>query len=179
MSSRRIALRYARPLLDLAEEQKALEPVKADMQNFAELCSENRDFLLMLRSPIIPHLRKAEILKQIFSGKVHDLTISVIEIIARKNREALLPEIADEFVTLYNERMGLQEAVVTTTFPIDDTLRGSFKDVVKNVTGKEALLDENVNEDILGGYVLRMGDQQLDESIVSHLKEIRLKFNQK
>ena len=176
MSVGRIAHRYAKPLLELAEEHKVLDQVKEDMEGFVSLCEENRDFLLMLRSPIIPHLKKAEILKSVFDGKANKLTMSAFDIITRKNRESLLAEISSAFVSLYNEKMGYQEATLTTTFPIDDQLRNSFQTIVKEVTGGTAVLNEEVDKSILGGYILKMGDKQLDESISSHLKEIKLKF---
>jgi len=59
MSTARIAIRYATPLLDLASEQGIEDKVKSDMDGFLSLCEKNRDFLLMLKSPVIPHLRKA------------------------------------------------------------------------------------------------------------------------
>ena len=177
MSTHRIAGRYAKPLLDLAIEQNVLEEVNRDMVGFVNLCEANRDFLLMLRSPVIPHLKKAEILKMIFEGKAHKLTLSVFDIIARKNRENLLEDIAKESVIQYNAKMGLVDAVVTTTFPIDDKMRTSFKKIVKDVTGGEALLKEEVNKEIIGGFILRMGDRQLNESVSATLDEIKLKFN--
>ena len=177
MSDHRIAYRYAKPLMELAEEQIVLDAVKDDMEGFANLCEENRDFVLMLRSPIIPHLKKAEILQSIFKGKSNKLTLSAFEIIARKNRENLLPEIASEFVMQYNAKMGLQDAVVTTTFPIDAKTRKSFEQIVEKVTGNKAVLKEEVDPEIIGGFVLKMGDKQLDQSISSDLKEIKLKFN--
>lgn len=176
MSVRRIANRYAIPLLSLAEEHNVLEQVKDDMAGFSTLCKENREFFLMLKSPIIPHLKKAEILQDIFKGKANKLTLSAFEIITRKNRENLLAEIAEEFTFLYNTKMGYQEATVTTTFPLDDNLRSSFEKIIHDVTGSKAELHEEIDESILGGYILRMGDKQLDESVSSHLNEIKLKF---
>jgi F-type H+-transporting ATPase subunit delta len=177
MSNHRIAGRYAKPLLDLAVEQNALEAVKKDMEGFIQLCEDSREFLSVLRSPVIPHLKKGAILQQIYKGKAHKLTLAVFDIITRKNRENLLPEIAQEFVAQYNVKMGLLETVVTTTFPIDDKLRTSFKKIVKDVTGMEAILAEEVKQEIIGGFILRMGDRQLDESVSASLEEIKVKFN--
>jgi len=177
MSNHRIAGRYAKPLLELAVEQKALETVKNDMVGFLRLCEDNREFLAVLRSPVIPHLKKGAILQQIFKGKAHKLTLAVFDIITRKNRENLLPEIAHEFVAQYNVKMGLLNSTVTTTFPIDDKMRKSFKKIVKDVTGMEAILAEEVNKEIIGGFVLKMGDRQLDESVSASLEEIKVKFN--
>lgn len=177
MSTHRIASRYAKPLLDLAVEQNVLEAVKDDMVGFVNLCEANRDFLLMIKSPVIPHLKKAEILKQIFEGKANKLTLSVFDIIARKNRENLLDEIAKEFVVQYNAKMGLVNATVTTTFPLDEKMRKSFRKIVKDVTGGEAILKEEINKDIIGGFILKMGDRQLNQSVSATLDEIKLKFN--
>ena len=179
MSNERIAHRYAKPLFELAEEQKVLDKVKKDMDDFSALCDENRDFLLMLRSPIIPHLRKAEILSKVFKGKSNKLPLAAFDIITRKNRENLLPEIAKEFILEYNIKMGYQNAVVTTTYAIDAKTKKAFEKLVTDITGNKPVLTEEVDSNIIGGFVLKMGDKQLDRSISSDLKEIKLKFNKK
>lgn len=176
MSISRIAARYSKPLLELSEEKKILDAVKDDMINFNELCKTNRDFVLMLKSPIISHLKKADILKKIFGGKINDLTSTFIDIVARKNREKYLPEIAEAFIVLYNQKMGYQEATVTTTFKIDDSLRKSFEKLVSDITGRKPLLTEKVNPELIGGYVLKLADQQIDESISGQLSDLKLKF---
>ena len=176
MSITRIAVRYAKPLLELAEERKSLEAVRADMLGFAELCKTNRDFALMLKSPIIPHLKKAQILKAIFDTKVDALTSTFFDIVVRKNREKFLPEIAKEFNTLYNEKMGFQEATVTTPIALDDKERKSFEKLVNDITGKKPLLTEKVDPELIGGYKLSLGDRQIDESISGQLKDLKLRF---
>ncbi len=176
MSLSRIAKRYAKPLLELAEERKLMEEVRKDMENFTAICEENRSFVNMLNSPIITHLRKAEILNTIFKGKVNDLTLSVFSIITRKNREMVLPYVSKEFISLYNEKMGIQEATITTTFPLDSKMRSQVVDMVEKVTGKKSVLEEKVDPEIIGGYLLELGDTQIDESISSQLKELKIKF---
>lgn len=176
MPINRVAVRYARPLLDLADEKKVLDEVREDMMNFIELCNTNRELVLMLKSPIISHQKKAAVLKAIFSGKVNAVTETFFDVVARKNRENLLPDIATEFARLYNQKMGFQEATVTTTVPLDDNLRQSFEKLVMDVTGKKALLKEKINPELVGGYIVQLGDQQIDESISGHLKDLQLKF---
>lgn len=176
MSISRIAIRYSKPLFELAKDQGSLEAVKADMVGFSNLCKANRDFVLMLKSPIISNFKKAEILKMIFDGKVEKLTSSFLEIVTRKNRERYLPEIADEFVVLYNKVMGFQDATVTTSVTLDASMRKSFEKLVADITGKKPLLTEKIDPSLVGGYVLNLGDQQIDESISGHLKDLKLKF---
>lgn len=176
MSNNRVAVRYARPLLELADEKKVLDEVRDDIANFLELCNTNREFVIMLKSPIISHVKKGAILRKIFGAKVHEVTAVFFDIVARKNRENLLPDIAREFAKLYNEKMGYQEATVTTTVSLDDNMRKAFEQLVTDVTGKKALLKEKINADLVGGYILQLGDQQIDESISGHLRDLQLKF---
>ncbi|MEM9324845.1 MAG: ATP synthase F1 subunit delta [Bacteroidota bacterium] len=177
MSSGRIAIRYATPLLELATEHKILEEVRSDMQMLVQLTETNRDLVLMLRSPIIQHLKKGQVLQSMFKGKVHELTLRFLRMIASKGRENLLPEVAAEFIRLYNTQSGLQEAIVTTAFPIDGQIKKDFEKLVTDYSGKKALLEVRVEESIIGGYTLQMGDRKLDASISGKLRELKLKFS--
>ncbi|MEO9870500.1 ATP synthase F1 subunit delta [Ekhidna sp.] len=177
MSIGRIATRYAKPILELAEEMKVVDKVKADMEAFSNVCEESRDFALMLKSPIIPHQRKGEILKKIFTGKVNDLTLQAFDVITRKNRENLLEDIAEEFLHLYNVQKGFEEVSVTTSIKLDADMRKAFEKLAKEITGKEPILKEKVDSEIVGGYIMRLGDRQLDESISGQLKDLKLKFS--
>lgn len=177
MSVGRIAVRYAKPILELAEEKKILDAVKADMESFKAVCDESKDFSLMLKSPIIPHLRKADILKKVFSGKVNALTLEAFDIITRKSRESLLEEIAEEFLHLYNVKKGLAEVSVTTSIELDADMRKAFEKLAKDITGKEPVLKEKVDPNIVGGYILKVGDRQIDDSVTGQLKELKLKFS--
>lgn len=177
MSEFRAAYRYAKSLISLAEEKDVLEQVHNDMLLFSKTVAENKEFPRILRNPIINHEKKLNILKGIFKDKVNPITLAIFEIITRKNREAILPQIATSFHHQYNVLKGIEEAKVTTTFPLDEKTREQFKDIVREKTGKDVELKEEVNESLIGGYVLKIGDLQIDESINSKLKELRLQFS--
>lgn len=179
MSDGRIAARYAKPLLELAEEQNVLDAVRADMESFVSICQTKKDFSLMLKSPIIPHFKKADILKKAFKGKYNDLTVKAFDLITRKNREGVLEAIAEEFVHLYNAKKGIAEVSVTTTFKLDEPMKKSFRTLAKKITGKEPLLTEKVDPSILGGYILKLEDKQVDDSVRGQLNELKLKFSNK
>lgn len=178
MSEYRIASRYAKSLLSLADEQGALEAVHNDMQMLSSLIKENRDLELMLKSPIILSSKKLTILYKIFEGKVNDLTLRIFDILTKKRRESYLPAIAREMHHQYNLNMGIAEATVTTTFVLDDELRKEFESVVTKISGKGVELTEKVDEDLIGGFVLKIGDRQIDDSISARLRALRLKFIQ-
>lgn len=179
MSDARIAARYAKPLLELAEEKKVLDAVKDDMDSFATICKESRDFSLMLKSPIIPHFKKADILRKTFEGRFNELTVQAFDLITRKNRENVLESIAVEFVHQYNAKKGIAEVGVTTTFKLDAGMRKSFEKLAKDITGKKPVLTEEVDPDILGGFILKLGDKQIDDSVRGQLNDLKLKFSNK
>jgi F-type H+-transporting ATPase subunit delta len=177
MSDFRVASRYAKSLLDLAEEKGTLEQVRQDMQLFTKTAEESRDLRLLLKNPIVKSDKKHAILDAIFGGKVSELTSKFFEIIAKKNREAVLESVAAEFETQYNLRKGIQTATVVTAVPLDAALRGQFQQMVANKTGKTIQLEEKVDPSLIGGFVLTIGDTQVDDSIKSSLQRLRNKFN--
>ena len=178
MSEHRVTSRYAKSLITLAQEQGLLEEVHEDMQLFSRICNENRDFTLMLKNPIIHNYMKLHILKEVFQGKVRAITTSFFNIITRKNREMLLPEITNEFHLQYNVINEISMAKVATVFPLDDSLRDEFKHLIRQFTGQRAVeLEEEINEELIGGYVLKLDGKQIDESLRGKLNELKLKFS--
>lgn len=177
MSEYRVAYRYAKSLLELAEEKGILEAVHQDMQLFASVAKENRDFVLLLKNPIIPGDKKLSVLEAVFGGKVNELTQEFYKIIVRKGREGYLLAISKEFHLQYNAYKGIAGAKVITTFALNDELRKQFTDIVKEISGKEVELEEMVDEDLLGGFVLRIGDRQVDESVSTKLLRLKKEFS--
>ena len=179
MTDSRAASRYVKSLLGLAVEQNALDAVHNDMQLFSKTVESNREFRIMLQSPIIKHETKRDILEKIFKGKVHKLTMAIIDIITRKNREPLLPAIAKEFHDAYNEYKQIGQAVVTTAVPLDAKLRAEFQNMVKKYSGKKDVeIVEKVDPEMIGGFVLNVGDRQVDASIKNKLKALKVEFSQ-
>lgn len=175
--SARVAVRYAKPILELAEERNSLDNVKSDMENFLEIFNQNRDFSMMIKSPIVPHKKKASILKTVFEGKFDALTMQAFDLITNKNREDILANIAQEFLNLYNTKKGLSEAVLTTAVKIDDAERKKFGELANKISGSTAILEEKVDKSIIGGFILRVGDKRIDESIKGKLNNLKLKFS--
>jgi F-type H+-transporting ATPase subunit delta len=132
----------------------------------------------MLRNPVLNHLKKLSILKKIFTGKVNSLTLSIFDIITRKRREQYLPEIALEFHKQYNITKGIAEASITTVVPLTTELRKEINALVQKITGQKVELTEKIEPSIIGGFILKIGDRQIDDSINSKLNELKLKFSQ-
>jgi F-type H+-transporting ATPase subunit delta len=178
MTDSRAASRYVKSLLSLAVEKNALEAVHSDMLMFSKVVGDNRAFELLLKNPIIKHEKKRDILQKVFSGRVHPLTMSVFDILTRKNREPLLPSIAKEFHTAYNLHMGIGKATITTAVPLDVELRNEFENITKKLSEKDKVeLIEKVDKDMIGGFVLNVGDRQIDASIKNKLRALKVEFS--
>jgi F-type H+-transporting ATPase subunit delta len=145
---------------------------------FSKLIEGNRQFELLLKNPIVKHERKRDILQKVFSGRVHPLTMSIFDVLTRKNREPLLPAIAKEFHTAYNQHKGVGKATITTAVPLDAELRTEFENITKKLSEKDKVeLIEKVDKDMIGGFVLNVGDRQIDASIKNKLKSLKVKFS--
>jgi len=179
MADLRVASRYVKSLLGLAVERGVLEEVHKDMQLFSKVCKDNRNLVALLRSPVIRHENKRAILNKIFKGKVNDLTMSMIIIVTQKNREPILPAMAEEFHNAYNVYKGIGKAYLTTTVPADKELLSVMEEIAKQLASKKSIeMKTSVDPNLLGGFVLNVGDRQIDASIRSKLRTLDLKFEE-
>jgi F-type H+-transporting ATPase subunit delta len=178
MIETRVSFRYAKSLLDLSLEKGQLEQVREDMQLILDTIRENHDLTLMLKSPVIKTDKKQVILKAIFGGKIGVISSEFIDIITRKLREGELEGIADAFLSQYKKHKQILTAVITTASGLDKSLRERVLAIVKGSTQSEVELVEKVNKDLLGGFVLRVGDQQVDASILRQIKNLDRTFSE-
>ena len=178
MTDSRAAARYVKSLLQLAVEKNVLEDVHQDMLLFSKVVRESKPFELLLGSPIIKHDKKRDILQAIFKGKVSTLTLAIFDILTKKNREPLLPAIAEQFHNAYNEYKQIGKATVTTAVPLDDALRAQVNALVQELSKRNQVeLTEKIDQSMIGGFVLNVGDRQIDASLKNKLKSLQVKFS--
>jgi len=162
--------------MDFAIEQKELEAVAADVELISETCRQSRDLVVLLRSPVIKVDKKVAVLNKIFVGKIGSISLNFIGIIAKRNREDLIPEIAHAFVNLYKEHQGIIAAEVISAVPLDDDLRKKVNAFIQRHSEKVELT-EVVNDRIIGGLIIRIGDKQYDDSILKRINELKREFS--
>ena len=177
MKSSRLSSRYAKSLLSLVVEQNKLEEILSDMKHITRVCSENKDLSLLLKSPIVKTDKKRSILSEIFSKSVSDITMSFIHIITSKKREMYLEGIAESFISLYKVHNNIETVTLTTAVPIDENTKSEILSYIKKNGKTDVELTEIIDEDILGGMIVKMGDKQLDASVIRDIKELKKTFN--
>lgn len=177
MVETKVAKRYAKSLIDLAREQGVIDTVNKDMTMLVSVCDASHDLVLMLGNPIINADRKLAVLNAVFGPHVSKLSSAFFDIITRKGRESHLVAIAKEFVSQYKKSKGIETAVVTTATGLDDKLRSEVLRIVREGMKTEVELVEKTDKDLIGGFVLRVGDKQYDASVSSELRKLTRDFS--
>jgi len=152
--------------------------VFADMQVLQQICKGNRDFITLLGSPVIKSDIKRKIVEAVTTGKITQLTTAFNSLLIKKGRESNLPEIITAFISQYKEHKNIHTVNLTTAVAVSDSVRRAIIEQVKKASGFENIeLDEKVDEDIIGGFVLQVGDKLVDASIAYDLKTIARQFD--
>lgn len=174
-----VASRYAKSLIDLATEKGQLDAVYADMLQVKSVCDNAHDFILFLNSPIIKVDKKTSTLKSIFEGKVNPLTLAFLVLVATKRRESVIPEMANSFIEQYKEQKNILTAIVTSANGLDAATKQKALDLLKTQLKGEIELIEKTNADLIGGFVLKVGDKQIDRSVSRQLSNLKKELTNK
>ncbi len=177
MAESKVAKRYARSLLGLATELNQQDAAFADMNLLASTIKGNRDLGMLLSSPVVRPDLKQSIVEKIFGGQFSELTTKFINLIIDKGRESQLLYIATNFIAQYKKGKDINTATVRSASKLTPDAFSKIEAMVKKQTGGSVELTEIVDPDLIGGFVLRIGDQQLDSSILSELKDLRGEFD--
>ena len=177
MSNPRLAHRYAKSLIDISQEKGQLENVFNDMQLLQKIIKENRDFLTLLRSPVIAPDKKLKVVDAITTGRVNELTVLFTKLMITKGRESYLPEVITAFIKEYKDLKKIHTVKLTTAVPISSAVKNAFIEQIKKTTAIQNIeMEARVDEKIIGGFVLQTGDQLIDASVAYDLREIAKQF---
>ena len=177
MLNPRLAARYAKSLIDLSIERNQLEEVYKDMLYLQAVCKQSREFVGLLKSPVIKADKKDAILKAVTVGKVGTLTTAFNHLLVTKSRESFLPEIADAFIGQYKRNQNIHTIKLTTASPVSEELKQQIIGNVKQQTALQNVeLNAEVNEALIGGFVLELDGTLIDASVAYDLAKIKSQF---
>ncbi|EDP69573.1 uracil phosphoribosyltransferase [Flavobacteriales bacterium ALC-1] len=175
MAGSRAAIRYAKALLDLAQNQNTAQAVNEDMMLVAKSVNDNNDLKEMLQSAVIKSSDKKNILLQVFSG-ANPMFSKLIDLLVKNKRVSILGDVAVKYVELFEKSQNIQVATVTTAVALTKDLETKVLAKVKELTGMEAEVENIIDESILGGFILRVGDIQYNASIANKLDKLKREF---
>jgi F-type H+-transporting ATPase subunit delta len=176
MKNVRVARRYAEAFVELTEGRKEIEGATKDLELLRQSIEGSREFRLFLRSPIIAKTKKSEILRGMFTGKVQNSTAEFLEMLIDKGREELLPDIIDQVSAIRDERGGIINVVVKTATDFSKDQTASLQNTLESFTQKKVRISFNLEKQLKGGFVARVGDTVFDGSIKRQLELLRERF---
>ncbi len=172
----RAAIRYAKAILDIAQTSGKADAVNNDMKSIVNAVSESTDLKDFLTSPIIKIEVKKSALSEIFSN-VEKETNSLFHLLFENKRFEILEAIAIQYNKLFDESNGIEVAKVTTAFPITAELETKVLAKIAEFSNKKITIQNIVDPAIIGGFILRVGDQQYNASVASKLSELKREFS--
>jgi F-type H+-transporting ATPase subunit delta len=176
MSEVTVALRYAKALIDLAQEQNAVEEVKNDMVLFYKTVKGSSELNTVLANPIISQGKKISILAEIFAARMSKVSIALLNIMVNKGRADILFDTAHEFIALYDVKNNITYAKVVSAAPLSEANKKEILDSVQQSVGGTVKLNTQVDPSLIGGFVLTVGDRRVDTSVASSLRKMKKDF---
>lgn len=177
MQNPRLAERYAKSLMDIASEQGKLDAIYSDMVGIHQLCKDSKDFLMLMRSPVVKADTKNNIVHALLEGKVDGVTKAFVQLIINKGREFFLPEIATAFVSQYKKKNNITEVTLTTAEPLEEGVLTVLKEKVQaQLQDKTIDLTTKVDANLIGGFVLEANNNLFDASVLRDLNDIKKQF---
>jgi F-type H+-transporting ATPase subunit delta len=138
----------------------------------SEIC-KNQETKEFLHSPVIIPSKKQTIFQKMLEGNVEDLTLSLIDLVVKNGREIFLPAIARNFIHETKKHKGITESVLTTAVAVNDTVKKQITDLISEVFKTKVDLKENIDPEIIGGFILLVDDNYIDASIRNKLRKIK------
>ena len=168
----RAAKRYAKAILNLAQEQKSMDKVLDDMSLIENSLIKSSELRSILNSPVVKNTDKAQIAKAVFK-KIDKSILSLFDTLAENNRFDHLKAICQSYASLYNEMHNIREAHISSAVQLDDEAIKTLKQKIKSITGDEAQVTTKIDEELIGGFVLNLQDLQYDASLSGKLNKLK------
>ena len=172
MKGTKVAVRYAKALLEISIENKSIDSVLSDMQSLSKTINENHEFELLIASPIVNSSKKLEIFEKVFNS-FEKISMSFIRLITKNGREVFLPLIAESFAAQVNELRGIIPMTLTSAIALDETTKKQIIAKVQEAVDGQLEIEEKIDESLIGGFVVRMGDTQIDASVLSQFNNLK------
>lgn len=172
------ARRYSIALYEVSESQGNIEQVSKDITEVLGLINSNTDLALFLLSPVINRIKKIEIVKEIFGGKLSELTMSFMILLLSRGREKLTKDVFTDFLNLKKEKNGIVDVSVRSSIELSDEEKGRMKEKIDGYTHLKSDMTFEIDKSIIGGFVAKINDTVLDASIKRQLEKLKIKFRQ-
>lgn len=173
------AHRYAQAILDIAQQQHAADTVYQNAIELNNVLKQNRELYNFLKSPLIKSDKKEKIIRLLFEKNIHSILTQFIVILCKRRREYILPEILNAIISEYKRRNNIVSAQLVSAFKFDDELKKSIIEKLQKIKKASKIeLQEYIDESVIGGFIIKTDNEQVDTTIKTQLNHLYQKFIQ-
>jgi F-type H+-transporting ATPase subunit delta len=169
--------RYAKSLIALSIEKNELDAIYSDMVLVSETIEQSKDLDVLLKSPVVKTDKKQEVLTAIFGKNTTELTKQFLLLISSRNREALIGDIASAFVRQYKVIKKIVVTEITSAVKLADDQKKQILHLLNTIESSSVEVVEKINPEIIGGFIVRVDDKQIDASISRRLDDLKQNFS--
>ena len=173
MAGNDIARVYANSLLEIGQQKNSLSELGEELGFVSDVLIEDGDFNRYLTSPGFSMESKKGFIEKVFSGKLSDDTVNFLNVLIDNGRQSAIPDIYQAFNDLIDEENNRMRVEVISTAKLDAATLDKIKDALGKKYNKEVILTESLDENILGGIIIKVGDLVIDGSLANNLKKLR------
>lgn len=173
MLTNQLAVKYAQAIYELAGEKDMLNGVEQEMRLVESTITSYDDLSTLIYHPQVLAQAKKETIRKVFGQDISDVVLKFLLLLVDKRRESILPGIISEYVKMANNAQGIIEAEVTTALPLVASQQTALADKLSLVTGKKVVLKTQIDQGIIGGIIVKIGDKLIDGSVVRQLATLK------
>jgi F-type H+-transporting ATPase subunit delta len=172
----KVAKIYSQALFELGDEKRSLREIKKELNEFVDFINTYTDLKKILFHPRVLAEDKKNIIKRIFSSDISTTVLNFLNILIDKRREKYIELIVREFNKMVNIREGILEVELVSAIDVPDDLKERLRDKLKGFLNKEIIFKDRLEPSIIGGLILKIGDQVIDGSIRHSLNFLKEKI---
>jgi len=178
MSDSRIGVRYAKALFSLANDKDQLESVRKDMQLLLSLDTGVPEFRQLMSTPLVRPSKKTEILHALLKNELAAITLDFLHLLINHGRSTALADSCRMFNRLYKQQKGIVEAQLSSVIELNEKLLKQLNEWLAHELNASVEMTHSTNDELIGGFVLKLDDQQMDASVSTYLQRIKNELRQ-
>lgn len=177
MSQRTVATRYASALAEAAHDSDAVSTIDDDVELLRTTLAENNELARIFTSPVLSAEQKERVVSALLPDHVSDLMLRFVKLLIAKQRATLITNVLAAYRTLRDEQEGIVEVDVRSSHELDKGEHTALIEALESLTGASVRLNISVDESLLGGLVIQVGDRVYDGSVHHKLEALRSRFH--
>ena len=167
-----VATRYAQALFELADEEGKISEIYNELKDVEEVIIDNKNLYDVLKSPFIPKNEKKEVVCELFGNKVEKYIKNFILVLIDKDRITEIKTILKAYEEMMNEKLNIAKGIVYSAIKLDDVQISKLEEKLSAKYNKNVKLENKIDESLLGGVLVRIGNEEIDGTVKSRLNEL-------